>query len=570
MSAFKLHTLKQKLWAIVATSFIARLLMFFALPNTPTSLAPDEGTYRALASWIAESKPATDFPGFGEGLYLSGRSLVIPASTLVKFGMNDLDAVRLTSSVYGFLALCAAVYLVTRLLQPSNAGVTLNKKIESLVVTLLMVYAFLPSHFVWSNLGLRESPNEFWLIMTFTGVFLLYKEGQQKKLLLAVLVSISIVCTFGSRPQVGWVLVVTLLIYSIFKLRNKLTYLLITSVLTGLFAGYLTTTSFAYVTSDLYVAKDATPTPTKDATPTPTKDATPTPTKDSTPTPTKDSTPTPTKDSTPTPTKDATPTPTKDSTPTPTKDATPTPTKDSTPTPTKDSTPTPTKDATPTPTKDATPTPTKDSTPTPTNSGEVNASKLCDGTKLKVEYKGKSYDCVKSGTVTKRERPSNLAEVAIDQVEVIPGKQIVNQIGAASMIERLTCPWDESSEIGKYGCLAFRAPYMTLTFLFRPLPFIDTTSLASMFAAAENTLWIFMIAFIVYRISKVKRIPFVNEIGPAVIFCSLYVVGAGSYEGNMGTAFRHKSLILWVVLLLVFVTSKTFSQRESQKPEITS
>ena len=200
----------------------------------------------------------------------------------------------------------------------------------------------------------------------------------------------------------------------------------------------------------------------------------------------------------------------------------------------------------------------------------MNASKLCDGTTLKVEYEGRVYNCVKSGTVIKRERPSNLAEVAIDQVEIIPGKQIVNQVGAASMIERLACPWDETSEIGKYGCLAFRAPYMTLTFLFRPLPFIDTTSLSSVFAATENLLWIFMLAFIAYRISKAKRIPIIGEIGPAVIFFSLYVVGAGSYEGNMGTAFRHKSLILWVVLLLVFVTSKTITQRESQKLEITS
>jgi hypothetical protein len=267
--------------------------------------------------------------------------------------MNELDAVRLTSSIYGFLTLCAAVYLSAKLLQANKSEVMRNKKIERLVVTLFVIYAFSPSHFVWSNLGLRESPNEFWLVLTFIGVFLLYREGQPKKPLLAILVSTSIICTFGSRPQVGWVLVVTLLIYSMFKLRNKLTYLLISSVLAGLFAGYLTTTSFAYVTSDLYVAKDATPTPTKDATPTPTKDATPTPTKDATPTP---------------------------------KDATPTPTKDATPTPTKDATPTPTKDATPTPTKDATPTPTKDATPTPINSGEINASKLCDGIK-KVEVR---------------------------------------------------------------------------------------------------------------------------------------------------------------------------------------
>ena len=151
--------------------------------------------------------------------------------------------------------------------------------------------------------------------------------------------------------------------------------------------------------------------------------------------------------------------------------------------------------------------------------------------------------------------------MAIDQVEVIPGKQIVNQVGAASMIQRLACPWDESSEIGKYSCLAFRAPYMTLTFLFRPLPFIDTTSLSSIFAATENVFWILMFVLIVFRISKVKRIPLLNELAPALIFFSLYVVGAGSYEGNMGTAFRHKTLILGVPLLLIFAL---FWHRDSQ------
>jgi hypothetical protein len=498
MSAFKLQSLKQKLWAIVATSFVARVIMFFVLPSTPSSLAPDEGNYVFLAKWISDSKSANDFPNFGEGLYLSSRSVILPASALIKLGMYELDAVRVTSSIYAFLSLCLLAYLCFRLLKSATFSVERNRKIERLVLTLIVVYAFLPSHFVWSNLGLRESPNEFWLIMAFIGVFLLYKEGQTKKLLLAVLVSLSIIFTFSSRPQVGWVLVVTLLIYSVFKLKNKLTYLLIVSVLTGLFAGYLSTTSFAYVTSDLYVAKDATATPTKDATATPTKDATATPTKD------------------------------------------------------------------------ATATPTKDATATPTNRGEVDASKLCDGTKLTVEYEGKIYNCVKSGTVTKRERPSNLTEVAIDQVEVLPGKQIANQVGATSMIERLTCPWEESSEIGRYGCLAFRAPYMTLTFLFRPLPFIDTTSLSSVFAAAENTLWIFMLGFIVYRISKTKKIAFIQEISPSIIFFCLYVVGAGSYEGNMGTAFRHKSLILWIVLLLVFATSKTMTIRENQKTEVTS
>ena len=475
MGALKLHTLKQKLWAIVIASFVARVIMFFALPNSASFLAPDEGTYAFLTKWIGESKPASEFPGYGEKLYFYSRSVIIPASAFIKSGMNDLDAVRLTSSIYGFLALCSVVYFSSKFLQSNILGVGKDKKIERLVVTLLVVYTFLPSHFVWSNLGLRESANEFWLIITFLGVFLLYKEEQTKKPLLAVIISISIICTFSSRPQVGWVVVVTLTIYSLFRMKNKLTYLLITSVFTGLFAGYLVTTSFAYVTTDLYVAKDATPIPTKDATPIPTKDA------------------------------------------------------------------------------------------TPTNPEEIEASKLCDGIKTRVNYKGNTYRCVKSGTVNKRVRPLNLAEVAKDQVELLPGKQIDNQAGAASMIQRLTCPWGESSEIGKYGCLAFRAPYMTLTFLFRPLPLIDTTSPSSAFAALENTLWILMFALIVYRISKLKRIPFFSELAPSILFFSLYAVGAGSYEGNMGTAFRHKSLILWIILLLLFAV---FSRNKDEAKEL--
>jgi hypothetical protein len=274
--------------------------------------------------------------------------------------------------------------------------------------------------------------------------------------LIALLIMLSILFTFSSRPQVGWVLVFTLLIHSLFGIKNSLTYGLIFSVLAGLFAAYLATTSFVYIQNDTYAAKKAISMPAND------------------------------------------------------------------------------------------------SSLTSTNRQEISASKLCDETKTKINYEGEIYNCMYVGTVTKRERRSSLFEVAKDQIEILPGKQIVNQVGAASKITRLECPWEETSEIGKYSCLGFRAPYMTLTFLLRPLPFIDITSQSSIFAAGENTLWIFMYMLIFYRIFKLKRIPFFKELSPSIIFFCFYVVGAGSYEGNMGTAFRHKSLILWIILLILF------------------
>ncbi len=485
MRAFKLQTLKQKLWAIVAASLIARVILFFALPNTPSSLAPDEGVYASLAKWIANSELNAQHPYYTD-LFEVSRSLIVPSSLFVEIGIDEISATRITSSIYGFLSLLVVNFLIQSQIVVKAPKVSVRS--HNLVLILFGCFAFFPSHFLWSTLGLRESANEFWLILAYVSVFIFYKEEQSKKPLIAALIAISIVCTFNSRPPVGWVLTISILLFALFKLRNKVTYLLITSVLAGLIAGYLATTSFSNVTSALYVAKESTPTPTKESTPTPTKESTPTPTKESTPTPTKESTPTPT----------------------------------------------------------------KESTPTPTSREELNASKLCDESKSRVDYAGKTYNCIKTGSETKRAGLSNLAEVAIDQVEALPGRQIINQSGAASMIQRLTCPLDESSKIGKYACLAFRAPYMTLTFLFRPLPFIDTTSASSVFAATENTLWILMFLLIIHRILKVRRVPFLGELAPSIIFFSLYVVGAGSYEGNMGTAFRHKSLILWVVLLLIF------------------
>jgi hypothetical protein len=63
MSAFKLHTLKQKLWAIVFTSLMVRLIVFFSLPNTPTNLAPDERAYSEIARRISTGEALDQLEG---------------------------------------------------------------------------------------------------------------------------------------------------------------------------------------------------------------------------------------------------------------------------------------------------------------------------------------------------------------------------------------------------------------------------------------------------------------------------------------------------------------------------
>jgi hypothetical protein len=146
--------------------------------------------------------------------------------------------------------------------------------------------------------------------------------------------------------------------------------------------------------------------------------------------------------------------------------------------------------------------------------------------------------------------------LAANQLKTLPERQEINQVGAASNIEKLNCPWIESSQTRKYACLGFRAPYTTITFLFRPLPLIDTTSASSFFAGMENLVWISMFGLFLFEVIRQKRIPFIKDFSPSIIFLVLYSVGAGAYEGNMGTAFRHKSLILWIILVGLLVVSK--------------
>jgi hypothetical protein len=250
----KVKTVKQLLWSILFLSSLSKILLLFLLPSTPSRLAPDEGTYAVLSKWIANSQPANEFPYLGELLYLNGRSLIAPSSVLVRSGIHEQYSVRLVAVTYSILSALLILYFLTKYFP--NINEKLKKEWNQLlVITLFAVFNFLPSRFLWSTLGLRESPNEFWIIAAFFGVFLFYRQDQPRKLLVALLVAISIVCTFTSRPQVGWVLVASIFTFSLFKLREKLTYLLIISVCTGLFTGYVATTPTGYVSSDLYVDK---------------------------------------------------------------------------------------------------------------------------------------------------------------------------------------------------------------------------------------------------------------------------------------------------------------------------
>jgi hypothetical protein len=152
----------------------------------------------------------------------------------------------------------------------------------------------------------------------------------------------------------------------------------------------------------------------------------------------------------------------------------------------------------------------------------------------------------------------------VDQAEAIPYHQEVNQIDAASVIETQACPNAGTSRFDKFFCIAYGAPQTTYTFLFRPLLGADVTSNSSLFAAVENVFWLGAALFVLVMFVRNRRLAFFGALAPSLLFFSIYSVAAGSYEGNMGTAFRHKSLILWVVILLLASTIVATQQRKAE------
>ena len=428
-------TLKSKLYAIVFASFVVRFIGFFLLPNEPTiALAPDEGGYAEIARLVASEQPTTSYGG----LYFISRTLVLPAAAINNFGIDPLSSVRIIASIYGALTLILVAFLIIQFVDKHSINSELKLKTSNLIIGLFFVFAFLPSHLLWSILGLRESPMEFWVLCSLAAIFLAVNLQEKVTLPTALLLTISITLLFNTRPQVAWVLTVTILFFLIFSIKRRvsLTLALLTLISSGV--GYA---SVVVQKQDVYalVATD----------------------------------------------------------------------------------------------------------------GSATDGSACQDSNQIVVLQGIEYKCKKTGTKRNLSGLQNPGEIIVNETIAIPDRHKGNQVAAASAIQTLSCPVTEESKTDKYFCLAWRSPYMAATFLFRPLIGIDTTSTSSLIAAIENIAWLGAFIFIIIMFIKKRRLAFIGPLAPSLIFFVLYCVGAGSYEGNMGTAFRHKSLILWAILLLV-------------------
>ena len=471
MKLFKLRltTLKSKLYAIVFASFVVRVVAFFALPNSGSNLARDEIGYAELTKIVADGLPV-DESGYGSRLYLISRSLIVPAALLVRLDVSGIDSVRIVASVYGLLTLFLAVYLLLKLNDSRQEVSSFVSKNQKSLVTLVTIFALLPSHLIWSVLGLREAAMEFWVVAVFIFVFYVFEVKKSPSKLTSLGLFIAIPLVFSSRPQVGWVVGVTLLTYFLIKVKVRASQILIPITLIGIVSGYVATTAFSIERTQIFEAHvkviDTGPSPTA------------------------------------------------------------------------------------------------------TTQAEFTASVDCKTEAQEIIVEGVKYLCEKKVEKKSLIGLKNPGAVLVDQADAIPVRNENNKVGAASVIQTLSCPFTGESRFDKYTCIAYRAPHTTYTFLFRPMLGADVTSSSSLAAAIENVFWLVSFLFVMIMFIPNRRLAFFSALVPSLIFFSIYTVAAGASEGNMGTAFRHKSLILWVVVLLLASTIVATQQRKAEQQGI--
>ena len=461
--SLRLTTLKSKLYAIVFASFVARVVAFFTLPNSVSSLGPDEGTYSIAAEWTALGKSASEFPAYGAGLYEAGKSFLLPAAFFNKVGLSPLDSVRIAASLYSLLLISFIVMITLKSIENLDRFKEFAERQPRIILGLFVIFTFAPGRFLWSILGLRESTVEFWTICVFGLLFLIFHLQKKVSILTICGVIFSIVMLFGARPQVGWGVGGTALLYVFFKLRERIARILMPVIVGGMFIGYVGTIPSQ---PQEFVAIAISSGSTTEVLPT----------------------------------------------------------------------------------------------------VQMDANELCKEGVGWVYSNGLEFKCaVKKSSVT---NPGILLSEPVNLADRISSKHEVNKLGAASFIKTIACPNGGNTKFDNYFCLLYRAPYSVFTFLFRPIISVDTTSQKSLYGAVENIFWLSAFLFIVIMSIRNGRLAFFSQLTPPLLFATIYSIFASAYEGNMGTAFRHKSLILWVVLLLIASTIVATQQRKAEQQGI--
>jgi hypothetical protein len=230
---------------ILATSTLLRMYFHFIfLSESPSPYGPDEGTYSALAKYVSDGLPVREFPIYGPNLYNSSKSIILPSALLIKLGIDELDAIRLTSSVFGLTSIMILAITFVALKRNNIISSSISSNFfDKKTILLVALFAFMPSNFIWSTIGLRESGSQLWLLMSFYFILKSSFSFGWKVLVYSFFTLVSLTLAHGTRPETALIFTLVAALFSFFvsiKLRKLVLHI---AILLGLLLGQVFTTS---------------------------------------------------------------------------------------------------------------------------------------------------------------------------------------------------------------------------------------------------------------------------------------------------------------------------------------
>lgn len=454
---------------ILGLSALFRSISFITLPDSPSIFGPDEGTYAALAKYVSTGLPVQEFPVYGPDLYNTSKALTLPGAILVTIGMNELHAVRIISSLYGLLSILAvALCFITMQQIKQQKLLDTNLDFQRTQTFFLALFSFLPSNFVWSVIGLRESASQFWIIASSYFLLKVRVYFGKRTLVYAFLAFISITLAFVARPETALIFTVLAAFFCLLYafVSRHMTALII--VLLGVIAGTFFSSS-PPVKTEIYFEVTQLGSTKSDK---------------------------------------------------------------------------------------------------PDGKSESNEqiyralSRYCTEENQIIRFKQEKLLCKERVEFQKTKKVSGeMFQKKLLTPQQLTDKRNVNAVNSVSSLPQSKCNLF-SDLIRVLTCSVSELPYRLFSLLFRPLVFIDQGTPFFFYASLENLLWLIIVPFAIFKSlqrNQTSKSRFLNLFLVSYMIC--FASAAALYEGNLGTAFRHKSSLLWSVILILMINARYAQKR---------
>ena len=202
------------------------------------------------------------------------------------------------------------------------------------------------------------------------------------------------------------------------------------------------------------------------------------------------------------------------------------------------------------------------STPKPVENLEgkrnESASAKCAQENQIVQLDGKEFRCKTSKNYQVIERnPTETLRNEILTAQILEYKRNVNAIDAKSALPTSTCQNSTRDISSLIKCNLDELPHRLFAFLFRPLIFFDQGSTTLTFAALENLGWMILVPLSLWVSLRKQEKTLDKLINMSLAsYVLVFASAAALYEGNLGTAFRHKSTILWPLIFILMAAPR--------------